>query len=95
MLREDPTWETYFEMLYLILNTTLGPTSPNSTVCVGNWTQLVENAQIIGLQFDNYLFEQAGDSIYDMVSSLDPIIFSCWTMLFEFYYSFLAYGATF
>jgi hypothetical protein len=57
MLREDPTWETYFEMLYLILNTTLGPTSPNSTVCVGNWTQLVENAQIIGLQFDNYLFE--------------------------------------
>jgi len=30
-----------------------------------------------------------------MVSSLDPIIFSCWEMLFEFYWTFFAYGKTF
>jgi len=44
LLRDDPTWETYFEMTYLILNATLGPTSPNSTVCIGNFTELIDSA---------------------------------------------------
>jgi hypothetical protein len=63
----------------------VGQVSGNLTVCQGNLTILYNNSVSIYGEYEDFYFAEAGYSTYDILKSVDPIIFSCYYSLFEYY----------
>ena len=72
----------------------VGKVSGNLTVCQGNLTVFYGGASVIYDEYAERLYAQAGRSTYDILRSIDPIIFSCYFSLFEYVIAFTIYQET-
>lgn len=72
----------------------VGKVSGNLTVCQGNLTVLYNNSMTIYGEYRDFYFAEAGYSTYEILKSVDPIIFSCYYSLFEYYIALQIYGET-
>jgi len=62
----------------------VGKVSGNLTVCQGNLTVFYGGASVVYDEYAESLYAQAGRSTYEILKSIDPIIFSCYFSLFEY-----------
>lgn len=62
----------------------VGKVSGNLTVCQGNLTVFYGGASVVYDEYAEQLYAQAGRSTYEILKSIDPIIFSCYFSLFEY-----------
>lgn len=72
----------------------VGKVSGNLSVCQGNLTVFYGGASVIYDEYAEQLYAQAGRSTYDILRSIDPIIFSCYFSLFEYVIAFTIYQET-
>jgi len=63
----------------------VGQISGNFTVCQGNLSVLYNSSTTIYGEYRDLYFAEAGYSTYDILQSVDPIIFSCYYSLFEYF----------
>ena len=67
------------------LNASIGISSPNSSVCLGNITALNASFALIETQFSMKLYDKMGATIKRMIQSVDPITFACYFSGFEYF----------
>jgi hypothetical protein len=72
----------------------VGQVSGNLTVCQGNLTVLYNSSMTIYSEYRDFYFAEAGYSTYNILKSVDPIIFSCYYSLFEYYIALQIYSET-
>src|SRR4051812_45433339 len=79
---------TIFERIYVFgfnfLNTSIGTSSPNSSICNGNMTILRDNLNLLNLQMTNSIFDEASVSINRLLKAINPASLSCYYSIFEF-----------
>jgi hypothetical protein len=89
---------TYSEITSVFLwnlnSASVGQISGNLTRCQGNLTILYNNSKNIYGEYQDEYFAEAGYSTYDILKSVDPIIFSCYYSLFEYYIAMSIYQRT-
>ena len=67
------------------LNASIGISSPNSSVCIGNFTTLNSSLILLQTQFNMKLYDKMGATLKRMVQSVDPITFACYYSGFEYF----------
>ena len=72
----------------------VGQISGNFTVCQGNLSVLYNSSTTIYGEYRDLYFAEAGYSTYDILQSVDPIIFSCYYSLFEYFIAVQIYQET-
>jgi hypothetical protein len=83
-----------YDLTINFLNSSIGISSPNSTVCVGNITAIQKLGLTLYEQFNAKLYDQMGNTMKRMIQAADPIAFACYFSLFEYYKIVLDYVYT-
>ena len=73
------------DLPYAFFDSSIGTSSPNSSVCVGNATIMKESAELVWAQLNLQLFDKMGITLKRMLLAVDPISFACYQSAFEFY----------
>ena len=66
------------------LNSSIGISSPNSTICISNITALNQSVTTLVNQFNLKLYDKMGPTLKRIVQSVDPITFACYYSGFEY-----------
>jgi hypothetical protein len=74
-----------YDLPISFLNSSIGISSPNSTVCLGNLTSLNTSVALLIQQFNMSLYDRMGQTLQRMIRSVDPITFACYFSGFEYY----------
>lgn len=72
----------------------VGQISGNFSICQGNLSVLYNSTTTVYEQYADLYFAEAGYSTYEILVSVDPIIFSCYYSLFEYWVAIQIYGST-
>jgi len=94
LLQEPSFWEIVYYAGYEFMDASIGTSSPNSTLCTNNITALIDLGRLIDIQFNAYIYDEAVVTIRQMLQKVDPITFSCYYTLFEFWEILLDYVGT-
>jgi hypothetical protein len=89
---------TYFTIAYDLpisfLNNSIGISSPNSSICLGNISSLNTSFILLETQFNLQLYDKMGGSLQKMVQAIDPIARACYFSGFEYYQIVISYVST-
>lgn len=83
-----------YDLPVSFLNNSIGISSPNSTVCLGNISALNTSFALLITQFNMSLYDKMGTTLKSMIKAVDPISFACFYSGFEYYAIFLDYVYT-
>lgn len=72
----------------------VGQVSGNLTMCQSNASVLYFNSMGVKGEYEDGYYAEAGYSTYEILKSVDPIIFSCYYSLFEYYIALEIYRET-
>lgn len=83
-----------FDIGYQFMDASVGTSSPNSSVCIGNATVLKDSAEIVLAQFNLQLYDKMGVTLKRMLVAVNPIASACYYSGFEFYQIVVDYFMT-
>lgn len=72
----------------------VGQISGNFSICQGNLSVFYNSSTIVYEEYADQYYAEAGYSTYYILQSVDPIIFSCYYSLFEYYIALQIYQET-
>jgi hypothetical protein len=64
------------------------------SICTGNATVFYNKTMGVVAEYQREYYGQAGKSTYRILKSIDPIIYSCYFTLFEYFLALTIYGQT-
>lgn len=83
-----------YDLPVSFLNSSVGISSPNSTLCLGNLTVLNSSLNMLLLQFNLSLYDKMGGTLKTMIQEVNPISQACYYSGFEYFQILLDYLAT-
>jgi len=72
----------------------VGQVSGNLSLCSGNATIFYNKTEGVLAEYERQYYGEAGKSTYKILKSIDPIIYSCYFTVFEYYIALSIYGQT-
>lgn len=72
----------------------VGQVSPNLDLCYGNATVLYDDGFGVYEQYISLELEEAGYSTYNIIRAIDPVIFACYSSIFDYYKVMTIYVST-
>mmetsp|Transcript_21876 Transcript_21876/g.33925 ORF Transcript_21876/g.33925 Transcript_21876/m.33925 type:complete len:198 (+) Transcript_21876:1156-1749(+) len=72
----------------------VGQVSGNLSLCTGNGTIIYNKTLGVVNEYQIAEYGLAGTSTYNILKSIDPLLFSCYYSLFEYYIALELYGKT-
>lgn len=74
-----------YDLPSTFLNSSVAISSKNSSICLGNLTQLNQSLSLLATQFQLSLFDKMGPILRRIMQSVNPISFACWYSGFEYF----------
>jgi hypothetical protein len=87
-------FEFAWEFLWALNEASIGQVAGNLTLCTGNATTLYNRTQEIGGMYESILLAEGGQATYEVLKSVDPIVYSCYFSGFEYWVAIQIYFAT-
>lgn len=81
----DFWWSVITAFWINFTNTSVGKVSDNLPMCYGNATVVFEDGYGVYEEYINFEFEDAGYSTYNILKAIDPVIFACYSSIFDYY----------